>query len=191
MMLAERAINEIGARSLNGANGSFCTRKGMVDIVDVMSPSVRPSGADFATSSIATMLLLPGRGTTGTSVFQTSRRRAEIGLERASVAPPGGNGVMMRTGSPAGHSFAADHEGVVKAAQTPATKARLSMTGRQKPDEPTDLDLSADMVIPLSQNVPQLSASLRPLPTNSRVKPAAVFLVGGPERRSEEHTSEL
>ena len=46
-----------------------------------------------------------------------------------------------------------------------------------------DLDLSADMVIPLSQNVPQLSASLRPLPTNSRVKPAAVFLVGGPERR--------
>src|SRR6187455_794394 len=126
-MLAVLAINEIGARSATGSKGRFGIRKGRVARVDVISPSVRPSGVDFATSSIATMLLLPGRGTTGTSVFQTSRRRAEIGLESASVAPPGGNGVMMRTGPPAGHSLAADHEGVARAAHTPATNDRLSM----------------------------------------------------------------
>jgi hypothetical protein len=66
---------------------------------------------------------------------------------------------MMRIGSPAGHSLAADHEGITMAAQTPATNVRLSMAGRRMPNEPNDLDRFADMVTPLRNATAECGAT--------------------------------
>src|SRR5438094_571763 len=86
------------ARSLTVSYGMLCRRLGLMTCAVTTTPSVWPSGADFATRSVPTTVPAPGRFSTITGWPQTSCILPATRRPMMSVAPPGGNGTIMRTG---------------------------------------------------------------------------------------------
>src|SRR5512138_3090038 len=76
----------------------FGRRLGLMTCAVTTTPRVWPSGADFATRSVPTTVPAPGRFSTTTGWPQTSCIFAARRRPMMSVAPPGGNGTIIRTG---------------------------------------------------------------------------------------------
>src|SRR2546425_1520090 len=76
----------------------FCRRLGLMTCAVTTTPSVWPSGGDFATRSVPTTVPAPGRFSTITGWPQTSCILPATRRPMMSVAPPGGKGTTMRTG---------------------------------------------------------------------------------------------
>src|SRR5687768_7215995 len=86
------------ARSFSVSYGRLCRRLGLMTCAVTTMPSVWPSPADFATRSVPTTVPAPGRFSTITDWPQTACILPATRRPMMSVAPPGGNGTINRTG---------------------------------------------------------------------------------------------
>src|SRR5262249_15154949 len=109
-----------GARSLIGSSGISLYRWGLIVIMlSARSPSVYPSGCDFATRSIAMLPFEPGRFSTTTGCPTSSLSLWPTTRAEMSGAPPGGMGTISLIGR-VGYCPQAGND--TKAAKTNPTK---------------------------------------------------------------------
>ena len=96
-IIGSEASSVIGAKSLIGSNDTFCSA-GAAAKANVVTSSVRPSGADFATADVPIALPAPGRLLTITVCDQLSVNRCAIKRATLSVVPPATNGTTSSIG---------------------------------------------------------------------------------------------
>ena len=90
-MSGSEASSVIGAKSLIGSKGSFCTAAVMAKLI-VVTRSVWPSGGALTTTWCPIVLPPPGRLLTITVCDQLSVKRCAISRAMVSVVPPATNG---------------------------------------------------------------------------------------------------
>ena len=98
-MLDMTSRRAIGTKSRAGSKlGLLCSDGPIVSAPLALQNSVKPSGAAFATRSPATLPAAPGRFSTVTGTFHASLNFCANRRAVTSVALPGVNPTMMRTG---------------------------------------------------------------------------------------------